>query len=553
LSHCSSSQSGQRKAVTGIVTSVRGVELIEGVAGSGKTTVMAAVTGAFEVGGYHVIGTSTSGQAARTLGREAGIAIARTIASLRWQIEHQRLSLTRYHVLVLDEAGMASDRDVSFLLDAARLRGTKVVMVGDDRQLGAVTVGGAMGALVEPHGGVVHHLTDNVRQHNELEREALAHLRAGELARAIEFYATHDRVVVQGTRTEALATLIDQWAEDITDGRDAAMFAWRRANVAEPNRLARERMVADGNVGGPEITAPGGARYAAGDRIVTLAPSGQGQTVTSERGIVRSVDLNDKTLQVEMEDGRLEQFERDQIGEAKLAHGYATTVHHSQGATTTVAHIFEDGGGRELAYVAMSRAREESHVYVVADDLDQARGDLQRSWETERRWTWAIDSGTPQTAGQVEAVAELRNVGTTKSDPASLRLQALRVEQVALRSAIPREPVAALLQAQIDRQSVKLGLEWFRRDMGTRSEGELREATWKLIGARQAKFASEQSAANKHLSRSTRRSALRNATEWEPVIKETESKVKGCMGQRSTDSPPPWRGQRTRSAPSWTR
>jgi conjugative relaxase-like TrwC/TraI family protein len=518
---------GQQSAVIGIVTSGRGVELVEGVAGSGKTTVMAAVRDAFEQGGFQVIGTSTSGQATRTLGREAGIANARTIASLRWQIEHHRLSLGKNHVLVLDEAGMASDRDIAFLLETARLRGGKVVMVGDDRQLGAVTVGGALGALVERHGGVVHHLDQNVRQQNELEREALSLLRASDVARAIEFYVAHDRVVVQPNRTETLAKLVDHWAQDVADGRDAAIFAWRRANVAELNRLARERMVADGQVAGPELTAPGGAHYAAGDRIVTLAPSGQGQIVTSERGTVRSVDLEAPILQVEMEDGRLERLERDQIGETNLAHGYATTVHRSQGATATTAHVFEDGGGRELAYVAMSRAREESHVYVVADDLDQARDDLHRSWGTERRWTWAIDTGTPQRGGQLADVASRRNSGADLRDPASLRLEALRGEQAALKAAIPSGLVADLRQARMERRSVELGLEVLRRERGSRSEGELGEATWRLINARQAQFASERTAVNKHLSRSTRRSAHRDATEWEPAIRVAESKVEG--------------------------
>jgi len=80
---------------------------------------------------------------------------------------------------------MASDRDVAFLLDQARLGGAKVVMVGDDRQLGAVSVGGAMGAVVERHGRVVHTLDQNVRQHDEAEREALAELRAGDVSRTV--------------------------------------------------------------------------------------------------------------------------------------------------------------------------------------------------------------------------------------------------------------------------------------------------------------------------------------------------------------------------------
>ena len=81
------------------------------------------------------------------------------------------------------------------------------------------------------------------------------------------------------------------------------------------------------------------------------------------------VDHVAQRLVAKMDDGREQVFERDQIGATQLAHGYATTVHRSQGATTGRAHVYEDGGGRELAYVAMSRAKEHTHVYVAADDL----------------------------------------------------------------------------------------------------------------------------------------------------------------------------------------
>jgi hypothetical protein len=81
----------------------------------------------------------------------------------------------------------------------------------------------------------------------------------------------------------------------------------------------------------------------------------------------------------------------------RLDYGYATTVHRAQGATVDTGHRFHDGGGRELAYVAMSRARRQSTVHVVADDIEQATEDLQRDWAHERRPRWAIDTGTPET------------------------------------------------------------------------------------------------------------------------------------------------------------
>jgi ATP-dependent exoDNAse (exonuclease V) alpha subunit len=201
-----------------------------------------------------------------------------------------------------------------------------------------------MGALVERHGGIVHTFDQNVRQRNDAEREALAELRAGNVTRAVGFYVDQGRVTTERTRNEALDALVGQWARDVTSGKDAAMFAWRRANVAELNRLARERMAAEGQLTGLELVAPGGASYAAGDRIVTLAPAAAGQVVTSERGVVTAVDLEEVRIAIEMEDGRPYWFEQEEIGRSQLAHGYATTVHRSQGATHDIAHVFEDGG-----------------------------------------------------------------------------------------------------------------------------------------------------------------------------------------------------------------
>ncbi len=504
---------GQQAAVFGIATSGRGVELVEGVAGSGKTTVMAAVRDAFESDGFTVVGTSTSGQAARTLGEEGGLSESRTLASLRWRLEHNKMRLTPNHVLVLDEAGMASDRDIAFLLDQARWARAKVVMVGDDRQLGAVTVGGALGALVERHGGVVHVLDQNVRQHDEAERVALRELRAGDVNRAVEFYLNEHRVAIERTRDEALARLVDRWAADALRDTDAAMFAWRRANVAELNRLAREQMVAHGRVTGPELVA-GGAPYAAGDRIIALAPLAEGQIVTSERGVVAEVDLEEQRLMVEMENGRRFQLEQEAIA-TQLAHGYATTVHRSQGATHDIAHVFEDGGGRELAYVAMSRARERTELYLVADDLDQAREDLAHHWERERRERWAIDTGTPQPGAAEREPPE----------PTALRRLALQAERDALRVAIPGSLDPHLKTAESELRWATRDLENLRRDRGRHSEGDLGEVAGELWWARHHARDNQRTAETKALGWRMRRDARHQAAEYAERVTSAEERL----------------------------
>ena len=98
-----------------------------------------------------------------------------------------------------------------------------------------------------------------------------------------------------------------------------------------------------------------------------------------------------------------------------MAHGYAITVHRSQGATVDTAHRFEDGGGRELAYVALSRARHHSTIYRQADNLEQAIEDLTTAWTIERRQQWVIDRTTPTRQPEVARSTEIAPAPTSAS------------------------------------------------------------------------------------------------------------------------------------------
>jgi hypothetical protein len=387
---------GQTDGAIALATSGRGAELVLGVAGAGKTTMIDVVRAAFEAGGYRVVGTSTSGQATRTLGDEAHLE-TRTVASLLWRLDHDRLRLDAGTVLIVDEAAMTDDPALLRLLVAAETAGAKTILVGDHRQLGAVGPAGAFEGLVRRQPDAVHVLRGNVRQHDLEERHTLAHLRAGDVSTAVEWYVNHDRIHVAPTRAAALTDLVDNWYQDVEAGRDAAMFAWRRANVAELNRLARHRWAAEGHLGGPELGVPGGRTYAAGDRIVLLAPAADGRLVTSQAGTVAAVDPSAATLVLRMDDQEV-RLSAVEAGADRLDYGYARTVHRSQGDTVDVSHRYLDGGGRELAYVSMSRARHEAFAYVVADDIDQAKGDMAQDWSHDRRQRWAIDTGTPATS-----------------------------------------------------------------------------------------------------------------------------------------------------------
>jgi len=345
---------GQREAVEAVCTSGRGVDLVVGVAGSGKTTALAAARDAFEGAGYEVVGTSTSGQAARTLSREAGID-SRTLASLNWRIAHDTLRLSSRHVAVLDEAAMTDDAALVAFLEAARVTGAKVVAVGDPRQLSSVGPGGGFEAVVRRFGGAVHVLSENVRQVDAAEREALAQLRSGKVDDAVSWYAGAGRIAVSPDRDAALDATVAGWAADVTKVSSTAMYAWRRANVAELNLRGRQAWEKLGRLSGQELVVDG-TGYRVGDRVVTLAPGAGGEIVTSECGTVLAVDVARRELAATMDDGRIQRFGPQELDAAHVAHAYAITVHRSQGATVGRAPVFEDGAIHRLRRGRFGRA-----------------------------------------------------------------------------------------------------------------------------------------------------------------------------------------------------
>jgi len=115
-------------------------------------------------------------------------------------------------------------------------------------------------------------------------------LRDGDVKRAVAWYIGQGRVHAVSNREEAMQAAVDAWAADVDAGRDPLLLAYRRDNVEALNRVARELWERSGRLTGPELTAPGGRTYRAGDQVITLAPGPQGAWVTSQAARVTAVD-----------------------------------------------------------------------------------------------------------------------------------------------------------------------------------------------------------------------------------------------------------------------
>ena len=504
----------QHDLITGIATSGRQLELVLGVAGAGKTTALDALRHAYETTGHRVIGTATSGQAAKTLGTAAHLE-SRTTASLLWRLQHGHDHLDPDTVLIVDEAGMVDDPTMLALLTTAEIHGTKTIVVGDHHQLGAVGPGGGLEGLIGRHPQAVHTLAGNIRQHDSAERGALEQLRNGDMGRAVSFYAAQGRIRPREDRLDALVDTVLAWADDVDAGHDTIMLAWRRNDVAALNNLARTNRRAAGHLS-PHSTGLGGGRsYAVGDRVVALAPDPDRRWVTSQQGTVTAIDGSTRTVTVTFDDTTEPvELRGEQLDEHHLDHAYATTVHRAQGATVDRTHVYADRGGRELTYVALSRAREATTIHCVADNLDQAVEDLQRDWNHDRRQRWTLDTDLPAAPGQRTRPSLLRGVDV------GLRLGQLRAEREAILAAMPADPDPSWAAVQVQRRKLEQHLDELRTGTGRYQNTEAGEVAHALSDVETQVQEAQRAARSPINSRRQQRKYARVAENLQPELDE---------------------------------
>lgn len=181
---------GQRDAVHLITTTQDRVVGVQGRAGTGKTTMLAEVREIAEANGYRIMGLGPSGRAAAEMGG-AGISNHMTIAKF---LHDKNRQIDARTMIVVDEAGMVSTRDMRYVLDAAQAAGARVVLVGDERQLKAVEAGRPFEQLQQAGMKTVE-MSEIQRQLGERYRQSVSLAAEGRLEEALSVVVRNVREI----------------------------------------------------------------------------------------------------------------------------------------------------------------------------------------------------------------------------------------------------------------------------------------------------------------------------------------------------------------------
>ena len=384
----------QRRALEH-VTRGPGLSLVVGYAGTGKSAMLGVAREAWEAAGYTVRGAALSGIAAENLEGGSGIA-ARTIASLEHSWARDRDRLTSRDVLVVDEAGMIGARQLGRVFAEAAHGGAKVVLVGDVQQLQAIEAGAAFRLLAERHGAA--EISEVRRQSAQWMRDATRACATGRTGEALAAYGNAGMVHAADTRDAARTALIARWdAERQADpAQSRIILTHTNTEVAMLNQAAHQKLAERGELGIDVAvqTERGARQFADNDRILFLQNERGLGVKNGSLGTVEAASRD--RLAVRLDDGR--QVKVDLKTYAHVDHGYAATVHKTQGMTVDRTHVLATPGlDAHSTYVALSRHRDATALHYGRDDFADA-SQLRRALSRERPKDMAMDYESPARA-----------------------------------------------------------------------------------------------------------------------------------------------------------
>jgi conjugative relaxase-like TrwC/TraI family protein len=321
--HAHLSQS-QRQAVEQILSSRDQVTALEGVAGAGKTTSLAAIREAAEREGYKVEGFAPTSRAAQKL-REAGI----ESSTLQRHLAHTERQDGQKRLYVLDESSLASTKQMHQFLHRVRDE-DRVLLVGDTRQHEAVEAGRPYQQLQEA-GIETARLNGIVRQKDPAIKEVVEQLSRGQVREAMEKLDAQGRVHEIFECDERLSAIAREYArqpegtlvvspdnQSRREINEAIHRAMQSAGLVKQDEHNLRVLVARQEISGAD--RQWASQYEPGDVVRYTRGSKAHGIEAGEYARVRSVDAQQNQITVERENGERVSYDPRRLHGVTLYH-----------------------------------------------------------------------------------------------------------------------------------------------------------------------------------------------------------------------------------------
>jgi ATP-dependent exoDNAse (exonuclease V) alpha subunit len=307
----------QRRAIEEILTSRDQIQGLQGLAGVGKTTTLAAVREAAQHNGYAVAGFAPTSRAAHQLREAAGISADTLQAYLamgtREQAQTNCDDPANRRLFLVDEPSLTSTQQMKEFLDRLGTH-DRVLLIGDTRQHQAVDAGKPFEQLQDV-GMRTAQLDQIVRQKDPELRKAVEHLARNETHTGISLLQAQGRITELSNPQKRIAAIARDYA---SNPNMTLIVSPDNASRRDINQAVRTELQASGALGKENVSFPvlvarndmsgadraWAARYTPGDTLLYIRGSQQLGLKKNTYATVLATDHANNLLTVARADGQ---------------------------------------------------------------------------------------------------------------------------------------------------------------------------------------------------------------------------------------------------------
>ena len=199
----------QREALQALLLTDKGIRILRGRAGTGKSHVLGIAYQLATSRRQNVIGLAPTHKAVTEL-KDKGYLECHTVKGFLFKLYNGRINLPRKSLLVVDEAGMVGTSDYLELFKVARKYNCQITLAGDERQLTSIERSGMFEVFADRFGSYV--LSD-IRRQSQIWGQQMAKCFAeGDIIGGVQLLARHQGLKFNGILRQSMERLISDWS-----------------------------------------------------------------------------------------------------------------------------------------------------------------------------------------------------------------------------------------------------------------------------------------------------------------------------------------------------
>lgn len=400
---------GQEDACA-LVAKNNGLTVIVGDAGTGKTTsVIKFATEMNKANGVKVFGLSTQTTTAEAL-QEAGIEKENCLNTKLFltkcyeksgRYNQQFIKENQNSVFIIDEAGMVGAEDYKKITDIVVATNSKLIIVGDQKQLSSVSYGNTFAQIQEEvDKSLISRLEINTRQKEGAAKEIAEAYRDKDIDKVFEVLEENNLLFVGKTPNKTMETMVNDYLKDSESSK--IIICGTNKEIDAVNSICREKVIneeikkskQDKNYKSSydfenqhEITvarpSSNGDRkkdlmFCAGDEVVFLKNM-KGSLNNGQVGKITSIKKTNNSFDVVANvDGKEIKFNTNEY--SYFNHSFALSSHKSQGKTyENVYHLGSPKTTNNKSYVDGSRQKGGYRLYIDEGSIDKFKKNASKS------------------------------------------------------------------------------------------------------------------------------------------------------------------------------